>query len=68
MKVYNYINHKHATRHDPEEGPWFFEPDDWDDGQPFSIGYATEELAQQAADKWAAYSAKVNDAMPGWLP
>lgn len=45
--------------HDDEGGPWYFEPGYWNTGgvgAPFSIGFATQEVALREAEVWEARS------------
>lgn len=37
-----------------EGGPWFFEPADYSDSEAYSLGYATEMAALDAAEAWEA--------------
>ncbi len=34
-------------------GPYFFQPSDWNEGEIYSPGYATEAEAIDAAEQWA---------------
>ncbi len=37
-----------------ERGDWYFEPEDWYTGEPFSCGFPTCQEALDAAEEWEA--------------
>ena len=58
MKNYKVYHKKESGA--PElhkNGEWFFEPEDWNEGEVFSEGYATKGEAEEAAEKWALQAA-----------
>lgn len=52
--VYHVSTAGSPRAHDTSGGEWFFQPNDYGDGEVFSSGYPTAEDAQAAALEWVA--------------
>ena len=48
--VYHQSEAGDVPAHRRESGQWFYQPDDWDDGEIYSLGFPTRAAASDAAE------------------
>lgn len=44
-----------------EDGPWFYEPAEWDEGEVYSPGFMTVDEAETACRNWDAEQASLEE-------